>query len=87
MERKQRQDKTLQWASKTNENYLRLLSADSEKRIKLILPHALTEKRTEPQTTKGYKGRPSWGVDCLQLLETFRTLGQAKKVVLYHDLR
>jgi len=77
---KPEQDKTLQRVPKTRENNVTAPSADREERIKVLLADTLTEKRTEPQTQKGCRGRRSWG-SIPQLLVTFWILGQAKKVV------
>jgi len=53
-------------------------------KLKIRLPDALTEKRTEPQTDRP-TGASGAGTDCPQLSATFRTLGHAKEVVLDDD--
>jgi len=59
--------------------------ADGAERVKLLLPGALTEKRTKPQTLKGYRGEQV--EDGLSPVFSARqTLGTSKEVVLYHGI-
>ena len=53
--------------------------------MKLLLPGALTENGTEPQTLKGYRGERV--VDGLSpVFGERQTLGTSKEVVLYHRI-
>jgi len=50
-----------------------------------VLPGALTEKRTEPQTLKGYMGERV-GDGLSPVFGERQTIGTSKEVVLYHGI-